>query len=105
MLQWFQDRWVELKEFLYALVLTVFDILKDLFFWLFESIMDLSLLALEGLDSYFDGLNITSYISAIPPSVSYVLNAIGLPTAMTMITTAIVIRMLLQLIPFTRLGS
>lgn len=105
MLQWFQDRWVEFKEFMWSLVLSVFDMLKDLFYFMFESIMDLSLLAMEGLDQYFDGLNITAYLTNIPSNVAYVLNAIGVPQALTMIMTAITIRLLLQLIPFTRLGS
>lgn len=105
MLDWFAETWHDFKQFLYSLVLTVFDMLKDLFLWIFEGLLDISILALQGLDTYFDGLNIASYINQIPESVQWFLSAIGVPQAMTMIITAITIRLLLQLIPFTRLGS
>jgi hypothetical protein len=41
----------------------------------------------------------------LPAGMIEVLQAIGLSTAMGIIVTAIIIRVTLQLIPFTRLGS
>lgn len=105
MLDWFANTWNELQTFLYSLVLTVQDIMKDIGIFFFESFMDISLLAIDGLDSFFAGLDVASYINGLPSEVTYYASALGLSQAMGMIIIAITIRMLLQLIPFVRLGS
>jgi hypothetical protein len=94
-----------IKDFLYRLVLTIYDIQKDLFLWIFEQVSTGVIYLVDGLGYLFDGLNITQYISAIPPQTAYIMNLIGFGEAMGMIITSLTIRMLLQLIPFTRLGS
>ena len=104
-MDWFAETWNEAKQFFYSLVLTIQDIYKDIFIWLFESFMDISILAIHGLDSFFEGLDIASHINSLPPEVSYYASAIGLSQAMGMIIISITIRLLLQLIPFVRLGS
>lgn len=105
MLDWLATTWNEFKQFLWSIVLSVHEIYKDLFTWIFEQILDLSHLALTGMDSYFDTLDITSYLSGIPSGLQWFMSSIGVPQALTMIMTAVTIRILLQLIPFTRLGS
>lgn len=45
------------------------------------------------------------FISPLPPEVTQILSAIGFPEATAMIGIALFIRLLLQLIPFVRLGS
>lgn len=105
LLNWLQEKFVELQQFLYSLVLTLFDILKDIFFFIMESLFDLSILIVKGLDSLFSGLDLASYINALPPEVKFYASAIGLSEATAMIISAIAIRFLLQLIPFVRFGS
>lgn len=105
MLDWLATTWNELKQFLWSIVLSFAEMHKDLAIFIFESFLDISYYALNGMDSYFDGLNISSYTSMIPPDVTWFLGQIGLTQALTMIVTAITIRIILQLIPFTRLGS
>lgn len=105
MLDWLATTWIEFKQFLWSIVLSVQAILKDLFIWLFEQILTLSEYALTGMDSYFDVLDITSYLSNIPSGLQWFMSSIGVPQALSMIMTAVTIRILLQLIPFTRLGS
>ncbi|WP_036933901.1 DUF2523 family protein [Pseudoalteromonas sp. BSi20439] len=105
MLDWLANTWNEAKQFFYSLVLTVQEIYKDMFIWVFESFMDISLLAISGLDSFFSGLDVASYFNSLPPEVSYYASAIGLSQAMGMVIIAITVRMILQLIPFVRLGS
>lgn len=105
MLDWFAETWNEAKQFLYSVVLTIQEIFKDMYIWLFESLMDISLLAINGLDSFFSGLDVATYISSLPSGVSYYASASGLSQAMGMVIIAITIRLLLQLIPFVRLGS
>ncbi|MDB2355738.1 DUF2523 family protein [Pseudoalteromonas sp.] len=104
-MQWFADTWNEAKQFFYSIVLTIQEIHKDMSIWLFESFLDISLMAIQGLDVFFAGLDIATYINALPPSVSYYASALGLSQAMSMIIIALTIRLLLQLIPFVRLGS
>lgn len=105
LLDWLQDTYNDFLNFLYSMFLTVVDMFKDLFFWITEQLLDLSLLIVTGLDSFFSGLDVASYINSIPPSVQYYASAVGLSQAMGMIIIAITIRFLLQLIPFVRLGS
>ena len=105
MLDWLQETWNEAKEFLYSIVLTVLELLKDLAIWIFESFLEISILAIHGLDSVFAGLDIASHINSLPPAVSFYASSLGLSQAMSMIIISLGIQFLLQLIPFVRLGS
>ena len=105
MLEWLVQTWEDAKTFTYSILLTLIEMVKDVFIWIFEQFMDLIIVILDGLGSLFDGLNIASYINAIPPSAAYFAAASGLGQATGMIVAALTIRFLLQLIPFTRLGS
>lgn len=84
---------------------TLLDMMKDVFLFAFEQIMILIIFVLDGMGTFFEGLNVAQYFSAIPPGTAWVLNQIGVGQALGMIVSAITIRLLLQLIPFTRLGS
>ena len=103
--QWLIDWSDRLIYQLKALALTIQVFIKDAFLWFFEQTMILSTLVLEGMGDLFSGLDITQYFSAIPPEVSWVMNQLGVGEATGMIVSAIAIRIMLQLIPFTRLGS
>lgn len=102
--QWLSDKVTAFFQFIYSILLTLFDILKELFIFIIESILDLLIYILSSIDSYFDGLNIAQYLT-IPAEAAYFASAAGITQATTMIASALVIRFLLQLIPFTRLGS
>lgn len=99
------DAYTAITDFFYNLVITIGDMLKDLGCLAFETLIDLVLLILDGLGSLFNGLNFANYFSALPSEVIYFANICSLGTCMGMIVTALTIRMLLQLIPFVRLGS
>ena len=103
--QWCERLYNEALDFLYQLMLTLITLLKDLFLSIMDSFLDVILSMLQGLAYLFEPMDISSYINGVPPSVAGVMSLIGLPQAMIMITTAIIIRLTLQLIPFTRLGS
>ena len=105
MLDWFVNRWNDFVDFIYRVVLTVFDALKDILFWLVESIFDLVIFAIDGMGNMFGGLDITQYINALPDETKQVLALTGISDAMSMVVACILIRILLQLIPFVRLGS
>ncbi len=103
--QWLLD-WSDRLIFqLKALALTIKTFMQDCFLWAFEQVMILLTLILDGMGALFSGLNITQYFDGIPPEVGWVMNQCGLGTASGMIVSAIGIRVMLQLIPFTRLGS
>jgi hypothetical protein len=90
------------------LILVIFNsvlvMLKDLFYWLVEALMYLALSALAS----FDLSAITPYLQSFNSLNSEILNVLGLigfGECMVIISTALLIRLALQLIPFVRLGS
>lgn len=104
MLDWFANRWNDFIDFMWKLLLSVFDMLKDFFIWIMESIMDIAIGLLNGVGAMMSGLDIAQY-SGLPPETAYTLNQIGLSQAMGMVITCIGIRFILQTIPFVRWGS
>lgn len=80
------------------------DLLRDLVCWIFDQICGVALSALTALD--LTGItNGIASMGSIPANVMAVLGASGLGAALGIISTALVIRFTLQLIPFVRLGS
>ena len=105
MLDWLANRFNDLIDFLWLLVLSFFDMLKDFFIWIMELILDAALLLMDGLSGLLDGLSTVGTFGALPPETMHMLSTLGLSEALGMIVTALSIRLLLQLIPFVRLGS
>lgn len=95
----------EMNVFSYRMLLTLMDMLKDLGVFAFGAIMDLIILILNGMGHLFDSINITRYLTGLPPEVLYFANLCSLGECLGMIVTSLTIRILLQLVPFTRLGS
>jgi hypothetical protein len=84
----------------------VFTMLGDVLFWMFEQVLDLLVVILNTLGSLdFSVFNPGTYISAMPSEVTSILALIRIPEAVGIIAGAIIIKITLQLIPFTRLGS
>ncbi len=92
---------VQLKSFL----LTLWDILTDILLMVVDLFMSVGLYALEGMSEGLELVNITNYINDMPVEVLGIINAIGLGEAIGMIMAAGTARLLMQLIPFVRLGS
>lgn len=87
-----------------AVFKALWDFIRDAACWPFEQVMEIVLSAVQAVD--VSGLN--SHVSAWSDLAPEILNALGLlgvGTAATIIAAAIAIRLVLQLIPFTRLGS
>lgn len=104
-LDWFAHRWNAFVDFMWRLILSIFDMLKDFFFWIIEQLFMIANTILGGVGYLFDGLSIAQYFSMIPPETVYMLNISGFSEAMGMIITSLGIRAILQLIPFVRWGS
>lgn len=92
---------VQIKSF----ALTLWDILTDILLMVVDLFMSVGLYALEGMSEGLELINITNYINDMPPEVLGIVNAIGLGEAIGMIMAAGTVRLLMQLIPFVRLGS
>lgn len=87
-----------------ALVAAFWDLLTDLVCWVVEKMLDIAVAAA----STFDTAPFTAAAAVfgeIPPELLNVLALLGVGTAISIITAAITIRLVLQLIPFVRLGS
>lgn len=80
----------------------LFVIFKDLFCWAFDSILGIAAGALSAISAPFDP---QTYYAMIPPDVGNMLGVIGVSQALSMIVASLLIRFLLQTIPFVRWGS
>ncbi len=104
-MEWLVDLLNKLLVFLYQLLISLVNMLKDLFFWAVEQIMAMVNLLLSGVFSLFAPVDMSQYMTSIPPTVAWVMAAVGVPQCLSIILAAITVRLMLQLIPFTRLGS
>lgn len=101
----FESWWLAAKDFFFSLILSLQVMIKDSFIWIFDQFMSLAVLILSGMGDMFSALDVTQYIEAIPPDVKNIMALIGIGQCMSMVIAAIGIRLILQLIPFVRLGS
>ena len=101
----FFDVFKAITDFFKIMLLTALDMLKDLFFFIFDALMSLMVALLSGLGSLFSALNFTNALDGMPSEVLNIIGLVGLGQCMAFIVTALIIRITLQLIPFTRLGS
>ena len=78
------------------------NILTDLVCWAFESSLSVASSALSAIETPFDP---ATYYSMIPPDTANMLGVIGIPQALSIVVASLVIRFVLQTIPFVRWGS
>lgn len=100
---WFSLDWLldQLKSF----ALTIYDILKDFLLFIVDILMSAGIVLLDGFSEVFELINLTNYLNGMPNDVLFVMNATGLGQAIGIIMAAGTARLLMQLIPFVRLGS
>lgn len=80
------------------------DMLSDLICWGFDGLLGIAVTAINAVD--LSGLNgAFGAWSQLPPEMLNVMGLMGLGAASAIVVAALGIRLLLQLIPFTRLGS
>lgn len=97
--------WNDFVDFFYSIVISLVEMLKDLFFWLYETVTDALLVLVNSLSDIFEIFDITSYLSALPADTINIMGLIGIDTISSMIVSCLLVRFILQLIPFVRLGS
>lgn len=81
----------------------LWDILRDVFAWVLEQLLDMVVSAVSAIDT--SGLQGVEAWGSLPSEVLNVLGLLGIGAASGVIVAAIGIRLVLQLIPFVRLGS
>ena len=96
-LEWFGKLYV-------AVFKAAWDLIRDAACWPFEQVMEIVISALQALP--LDDLsNQTTSWGNLPTEMLNIMGLLGVGTAVSIIASAIGIRLVLQLIPFTRLGS
>lgn len=80
----------------------VWNMVTDIGCWFVEGLLGIAAGALSAISIPFDP---QTYYSMIPPEVGQMLGAIGLTQGITIVVSALVIRFMLQTIPFVRWGS
>lgn len=100
-----KDWWQAIVDFLYALVLTIFDFLKDFLWFVLDNLIRAAVGMLDLVGEALAALNPLQYISAIPAETQAMMAMSGFNEAMGIIVAAIGVRFILQLIPFVRWGS
>ncbi len=98
------DFWLNFLLLIAKIFQTIWDVIVDFFSWAFSTILDLVMLILGAVNLGFLTQSLPVFLQ-IPDSVMNVLGLIGLAECMSIIAGAIIVRITLQLIPFTRLGS
>lgn len=104
-MDWIVTLFNKLIEFMYQLLLSLITMLKDMVYWVVEQFMEVVNSALSSAVALFQPVDVGQYLQSIPPNVAWVMGAVGLPQCLSLIISAIALRMILQLVPFTRLGS
>jgi len=108
MLDWLKQRLVDIIQWFSDIFVAIFkslwDMIKDAFCWILEQLLGIVTSALNSLD--VSGLsNYATSWSGLPSEILNVMGLLGFGTAAGIITAAVVIRFILQLIPFVRWGS
>lgn len=108
MVDWLKVRLVQIIEWFLQLAKdsfsAIWDVIKDAFCWILEQLLTLAVSAVNMLD--LSGLQ--SYTTAwgnLPSDIINVMGLLGAGEAASIIAAAVAIRLVLQLIPFVRLGS
>ncbi len=76
-MDWLVDLFNKLLVFLYQLLISLVNMLKDLFFWAVEQIMAMVNLLLSGVFSLFAPVDMSQYMTSIPPTVAWVMAALN----------------------------
>ena len=105
MLVWLAQRWNDLLDLCLSIFLSLWDMLIDLLCSIFEVVFDLVVSIVDGLGGVFSSFGLLQYLNMLPEDMLNVMSLVGANEASAIIVSAVVVRFILQLIPFVRLGS
>lgn len=105
---WCAGIYTKFINYLYSLLLSLFDMLKDFAIWFFEQLLNVVIMLLHSLDflvSQIATFDFVSYITLIPEPARAVMAMLGVSAALSIRGTSLLIRFILQTIPLVRWGS
>lgn len=105
MLTWLSQRWNDFLNLCLSVLLSVWDMTIDLLCFIFEIIFSLVVSLVDGLGGVFSSFSLLQYLSVLPDDMINVMALIGINEVSSIIVSALIVRFVLQLIPFVRLGS
>ena len=90
--------------FFYSLLLSLIEALYDLVCKIFDVFMAAVTQLISGVIDFLGVIPIPEVVP-LPSGVAWVASQLGAPQMIIIVSTALIVRLLLQLIPFVRLGS
>jgi hypothetical protein len=103
-MDWIIETVQRILAFLYSLFVSLLEALYDLVCLIADKIMQ-GVSELMSLVISFFGVIPIPEIVPLPSGVAWVASQLGAPQMIILVSGALIVRMLLQLIPFVRLGS
>lgn len=97
--------WTKIVDFFKSIIDSLFAILNDVFCSIVDALLKAANSILNTVNLGLSYLDITTYFNGLPADVLNVMGLIGISECSVMIVSSLGIRLILQLIPFTRLGS
>ncbi|WP_260261721.1 VSK receptor [Vibrio intestinalis] len=101
---WITDLVNKIMEFFYSLFLSLIDAIKDIVAYVFDQFLSVTNALVDGVIVSLSAIPMPETLP-LPSGVSWVMSQIGVPQMLVMVSASLVVRLLLQLIPFVRLGS
>ncbi|MEZ8363311.1 DUF2523 family protein [Vibrio splendidus] len=105
MLDWFAQRWNDFLDLCLSVLLSLWDMFNDLICYVLESAFNVVYLIVNGISGAFSSFGLVQYLSMLPNEMLNIMSLVGANEASAIIVSAVVVRVILQLIPFVRLGS
>lgn len=106
---WFVSAATWLMQLFQKIVVTVFLFCQDYLCWAFDALLSLVIEVLGGVCNACglsgEMLDVASVFALLPAGLIGLLGALGFVDAIKLITCALIIRFVLQTIPFVRWGS
>ena len=105
MLDWFAHRWNDFLNLCLSILLSLWDMINDLVCFIGEATCNFVVVVVSGLSGVFSSFGLLQYLNMLPTEMLNVMSLVGANEASAIIVSAVVVRFLLQLVPFVRLGS
>lgn len=96
---------ISLLNVIADIISSVFAIFGDIIVYFITTLLESVLTIIEAMFGGFDTSVVVNAMNAIPPGVYNLAYRVGLKEVSAIVTSALVIKFTLQLIPFVRIGS
>lgn len=105
MLDWLAQRWNDFLDLCLSVLLSLWDMINDLICYVLESAFNAIYLIVDGIGGAFSSFGLVQYLGMLPDEMINIMSLVGANEASAIIVSAVIVRLVLQLIPFVRLGS